>query len=98
MGAVPKRKVSRHRRGNRRRHQYLTAPQLWPVSRAPGGGRRKRRRITGGGFFRMRRMEHNVPYGASVVRANRLAALWYTSAANGVPQGGDRWVARGYSP
>ncbi|HZB96443.1 MAG TPA: 50S ribosomal protein L32, partial [Herpetosiphonaceae bacterium] len=28
MGAVPKRKVSRHRRGNRRRHQYLTAPQL----------------------------------------------------------------------
>jgi large subunit ribosomal protein L32 len=28
MGAVPKRKVSRHRRGNRRRHQYLTVPQL----------------------------------------------------------------------
>jgi large subunit ribosomal protein L32 len=28
MGALPKRKVSRHRRGNRRRHQYLTAPQL----------------------------------------------------------------------
>lgn len=28
MGAVPKRKVSRHRRGNRRRHQYLTAPEL----------------------------------------------------------------------
>ncbi|MDP9311866.1 MAG: 50S ribosomal protein L32 [Chloroflexota bacterium] len=28
MGAVPKRKVSRHRRGNRRRHQYLTIPEL----------------------------------------------------------------------
>ncbi len=28
MGAVPKRKVSRHRRGNRRRHQYLISPQL----------------------------------------------------------------------
>lgn len=28
MGAVPKRKVSRHRRGNRRRHQYLTPPEL----------------------------------------------------------------------
>lgn len=28
MGAVPKRKVSRHRRGNRRRHQYLTLPEL----------------------------------------------------------------------
>lgn len=28
MGAVPKRKVSRHRRGNRRRHQYLVAPEL----------------------------------------------------------------------
>lgn len=28
MGAVPKRKVSRHRRGNRRRHQYLTVPEL----------------------------------------------------------------------
>lgn len=28
MGAVPKRKVSRHRRGNRRRHQYLAVPQL----------------------------------------------------------------------
>lgn len=28
MGAVPKRKVSRHRRGNRRRHQYLIAPEL----------------------------------------------------------------------
>ncbi|MBA3946502.1 MAG: 50S ribosomal protein L32 [Herpetosiphonaceae bacterium] len=28
MGAVPKRKVSRHRRGNRRRWQFLTAPQL----------------------------------------------------------------------
>jgi large subunit ribosomal protein L32 len=28
MGAVPKRKVSRHRRGNRRRHQYLMAPEL----------------------------------------------------------------------
>lgn len=28
MGAVPKRKVSRHRRGNRRRHQNLTIPEL----------------------------------------------------------------------
>ena len=28
MGALPKRKVSRHRRGNRRRHQYITAPDL----------------------------------------------------------------------
>jgi large subunit ribosomal protein L32 len=28
MGALPKRKVSRHRRGNRRRHQYLIAPDL----------------------------------------------------------------------
>ncbi len=28
MGSVPKRKVSRHRRGNRRRHQYLTIPEL----------------------------------------------------------------------
>lgn len=28
MGAVPKTKVSRHRRGNRRRHQRLDAPTL----------------------------------------------------------------------
>ena len=35
MGAVPKRKISRHRRGNRRRHQYLTAPQL---SKCPNCG------------------------------------------------------------
>jgi large subunit ribosomal protein L32 len=28
MGAVPKHKVSRHRRGNRRRHQRLDAPTL----------------------------------------------------------------------
>jgi large subunit ribosomal protein L32 len=30
MGAVPKTKVSRHRRGNRRQHQRLTAPTLVP--------------------------------------------------------------------
>lgn len=28
MGAVPKNKVSRHRRGNRRREQVLVAPSL----------------------------------------------------------------------
>lgn len=28
MGAVPKHKVSRHQRGNRRRHQRLAAPTL----------------------------------------------------------------------
>ncbi len=28
MGAVPKHKVSRHQRGNRRRHQRLEAPTL----------------------------------------------------------------------
>jgi large subunit ribosomal protein L32 len=28
VGAVPKSKISRHRRGNRRRHQFLTAPVL----------------------------------------------------------------------
>ncbi|MEI6775299.1 MAG: 50S ribosomal protein L32 [Chloroflexales bacterium] len=28
MGALPKRKVSRHRRGNRRQHLALTAPTL----------------------------------------------------------------------
>ena len=28
MGAVPKTKVSRHRRGNRRQHQRLDAPTL----------------------------------------------------------------------
>lgn len=28
MGAVPKWKVSRHQRGNRRRHQHLKAPTL----------------------------------------------------------------------
>jgi len=28
MGAVPKNKVSRHRRGNRRQHQRLDAPTL----------------------------------------------------------------------
>lgn len=28
MGALPKRKVSRHRRGNRRRHLALTAPTM----------------------------------------------------------------------
>jgi large subunit ribosomal protein L32 len=28
MGAVPKSKISRHRRGNRRRNQALTAPTL----------------------------------------------------------------------
>jgi large subunit ribosomal protein L32 len=30
MGAVPKTKVSRHRRGNRRRNQALVAPTLVP--------------------------------------------------------------------
>jgi large subunit ribosomal protein L32 len=30
MGAVPKTKVSRHRRGNRRQHQRLEAPTLVP--------------------------------------------------------------------
>lgn len=30
MGAVPKSKVSRQQRGNRRRHQRLTAPTLVP--------------------------------------------------------------------
>ena len=30
MGAVPKSKVSRHRRGNRRRHLRLDAPTLVP--------------------------------------------------------------------
>lgn len=35
MGAVPKRKVSRHRRGNRRRHQYLIVPQM---SKCPNCG------------------------------------------------------------
>lgn len=33
MGAVPKRKVSRHRRGNRRQHLALTAPVLVTCSR-----------------------------------------------------------------
>lgn len=28
MGALPKRKVSRHRRGNRRKHLVLTPPTL----------------------------------------------------------------------
>ena len=28
MGALPKRRISRHRRGNRRSHDALTAPQL----------------------------------------------------------------------
>jgi len=28
MGALPKRKVSRHRRGNRRQHLALSAPHL----------------------------------------------------------------------
>ncbi len=28
MGALPKHKVSRHQRGNRRRHQQLTAPVM----------------------------------------------------------------------
>ncbi|NWF79454.1 MAG: 50S ribosomal protein L32 [Chloroflexi bacterium] len=33
MGAVPKRKVSRHRRGNRRQHLALTAPDLVTCAR-----------------------------------------------------------------
>lgn len=28
MGALPKHKVSRHQRGNRRRHQKLSAPEM----------------------------------------------------------------------
>ena len=32
MGAVPKSKVSRHRRGNRRQHQRLEEPTLVPCS------------------------------------------------------------------
>jgi large subunit ribosomal protein L32 len=28
MGALPKQRISRHRRGNRRRHIFLTAPAL----------------------------------------------------------------------
>lgn len=33
MGAVPKTKVSRHRRGNRRQHQRLDAPTLVSCTR-----------------------------------------------------------------
>lgn len=33
MGAVPKTKVSRHRRGNRRQHQRLDEPTLVPCPR-----------------------------------------------------------------
>ena len=32
MGAAPKTKVSRHRRGNRRQHQRLDAPTLVPCT------------------------------------------------------------------
>lgn len=32
MGAVPKTKVSRHRRGNRRQHKRLDAPTLVPCA------------------------------------------------------------------
>ncbi|MBA2276370.1 MAG: 50S ribosomal protein L32 [Chloroflexia bacterium] len=28
MGALPKQRISRHRQGNRRRHHFLTPPQL----------------------------------------------------------------------
>ncbi|MGI8644405.1 MAG: 50S ribosomal protein L32 [Thermomicrobiales bacterium] len=28
MGALPKQRISRHRQGNRRRHHYLTLPNL----------------------------------------------------------------------
>lgn len=28
MGALPKQRISRHRQGNRRRHDYIVAPQL----------------------------------------------------------------------
>lgn len=28
MGALPKQRISRHRQGNRRRHDYLTIPNL----------------------------------------------------------------------
>lgn len=30
MGALPKQRISRHRRGNRRRHIFLTSPELVP--------------------------------------------------------------------
>jgi len=33
MGAVPKTKVSRHRRGNRRQHQRIAMPTLVPCTR-----------------------------------------------------------------
>jgi large subunit ribosomal protein L32 len=36
MGALPKRKVSRHRRGNRRRHLVLTAPTMVTCPRCGG--------------------------------------------------------------
>lgn len=39
MGALPKQKVSRHRRGNRRRHQWLKMPQLMTC---PTCGEKKR--------------------------------------------------------
>lgn len=35
MGAVPKKKVSRMRRGNRRRHQFI---RLLPMSKCPNCG------------------------------------------------------------
>ncbi|HEU5433366.1 MAG TPA: 50S ribosomal protein L32 [Thermomicrobiales bacterium] len=30
MGALPKQRVSRHRQGNRRRHDFIVAPTLVP--------------------------------------------------------------------
>lgn len=32
MGALPKQRVSRAHQGNRRRHHFITAPQLVPCS------------------------------------------------------------------
>ena len=66
MGALPKRKVSRHRRGNRRQHLALTAPTLVIHGAAdplapPAAGRDTAQNIAGAGLLVIDGMGHDFP-------------------------------------
>lgn len=55
MGAVPKHKVSRHQRGNRRRHQRLHAPTL-VICHTCGAWMQAHRVCRSCGFYKGRRV------------------------------------------
>ena len=57
MGALPKQRVSRHRRGNRRREQVLKLPQIVTCSHC-GENMRSHHVCPNCGFYRERQVLH----------------------------------------